>query len=504
MPTAQERDIRDIVRGAGANILGFLVRFGTRLPFIFLAGLLYGAAAFGRYTFVVAIVETIVCLPMLALHRTLFRYLSDAEIVADSQRFYRSVVNAVAVAGAAGVACTVLTVMLAEHLSRWFDVSGAAGPMRLFALTMPMTTVSTVLLAATRYRRIMRYEVYTRSVAEPVTISLGVAACYLLGWIEYGLVAAHLLSIAVGLIASVYYFGRSFSWRECLRQRPRWLEMAELVRYSAPTAVYEFLNIAITRVDVIMLAYFSSDVVVGVYGMAQQFITIPKKLRQAFDPILTPVVSQGLIEDDVPRVGHQLALVTRWILGSQIAVFLLFTFYAERLMGLVGEGFATGGVVLSLLTLGVVINGSLGVNELPLMYRRPMFNPVHTGAMMLLHIGICALLIPRFAGEGAAAATVITFAVMNVLRLVAVKRLLGVWTVRGFVAKPVIAGAATAVVLILLGRLVPPTAWGGVAIGTVALLSCYALALNLLGLEPEEETRVRRLLGASADTPNPR
>ncbi len=492
--TQSDQDIRDIVRGTGANMLGFFARFGSRVPFIFLAGLLYGAAAFGRYVLVVAIIETIACLPVLALNRTLFRFLSEAEARGDRAALQRTVMSGVVIAGAAGAAAAGLVMLAADALAAAFRSPDAGQMLRLLALTLPLTTISTVLLAATRHRRIMRYEIFTRNIVEPLTLSVAVAALYFLGHRETGLVTAHIVALAVGFGFAVWYFSRVFSLKECLAAGIDRPQIAAVVRFSTPTALYDFLNVAILRVDIMLLAYFTTDSVVGVYGMAIQFVTFAKKIRQAFDPILTPVVSQGLVENDVQRVKHQLTLVSRWVLSAQMVVLLLFAFYAERLLGLVGEAFTEGALTLAILCLGFAINGCLGVSELPIVFRRPIINPLNSALMLGLNVALNLLLIPKFGAEGAALATVITYTAMNAVRLVVVRYLLGVWMLRGFLLKPLLAGLITALVLAALATQLSPQKWHGVGAGVAALLVSYTSMLLLLGLEPEEASRLGRLV----------
>ncbi|MDH3637365.1 MAG: oligosaccharide flippase family protein, partial [Gammaproteobacteria bacterium] len=345
--TQTDRDIRDIVRGTGANILGFVARFGSRVPFIFLAGLLFGAPAFGRYVLVIAIIETIACLPVLALNRTLFHFLNEAELRADREHFHRTLMSGVVVAAATGLLSAGLVFVAADAIALAFRSPDVGQLLRLLAVTLPMTTVSTVLLAATRHRRIMRYEIYTRNIVEPLTLSIGVAVLYFLDQRESGLVIAHVVSLALGFGFAVYCFAKMFSIKRCLTAGFDFTQINAIARFSAPTAVYDFLNVAILRVDIMLLAYFTTESVVGIYGMAIQFVTFAKKIRQAFDPILTPIVSQGLAENDVARVKHQLTLVSRWVLSAQMAVLLLFAFYAERLLGLVGEAFSDGALTLA-------------------------------------------------------------------------------------------------------------------------------------------------------------
>lgn len=54
---APPADLAALARGGRINFLGFCVRLAARLPFLFIAGRIYGAAALGRFAYAILIVE---------------------------------------------------------------------------------------------------------------------------------------------------------------------------------------------------------------------------------------------------------------------------------------------------------------------------------------------------------------------------------------------------------------------------------------------------------------
>ena len=71
------QDKRDIRRGSTANIFGFLARLCARVPFLVIAGQLYGKATYGEYVPLTAIVETTALLSTFGLKRTIFRFMEE-------------------------------------------------------------------------------------------------------------------------------------------------------------------------------------------------------------------------------------------------------------------------------------------------------------------------------------------------------------------------------------------------------------------------------------------
>jgi hypothetical protein len=50
-------DLAALARGGRINFFGFCLRLAARLPFLFIAGRIYGAAALGRFAYAVLIVH---------------------------------------------------------------------------------------------------------------------------------------------------------------------------------------------------------------------------------------------------------------------------------------------------------------------------------------------------------------------------------------------------------------------------------------------------------------
>ncbi len=49
-------DIAALARGGRTNFFGFLLRLAARLPFLLIAGRIYGAEALGRFAYAILIV----------------------------------------------------------------------------------------------------------------------------------------------------------------------------------------------------------------------------------------------------------------------------------------------------------------------------------------------------------------------------------------------------------------------------------------------------------------
>ena len=56
-------DIAQIAKGGRTNLLGFPLRLMARIPFLFIAGRLYGADSLGRLASALVVIEFVALLP---------------------------------------------------------------------------------------------------------------------------------------------------------------------------------------------------------------------------------------------------------------------------------------------------------------------------------------------------------------------------------------------------------------------------------------------------------
>src|SRR3546814_2375358 len=80
-----------LAKGGRTNFFGFLLRLAARLPFLFIAGRMYGAETLGRFAYAIIVVEFAAQLATLGLKRGLAQQLAreerpDAHVVWDALR----------------------------------------------------------------------------------------------------------------------------------------------------------------------------------------------------------------------------------------------------------------------------------------------------------------------------------------------------------------------------------------------------------------------------------
>ena len=72
-------DIAALAKGGRTNFFGFVIRLLARIPFLFIAGQLYGPSLLGRFAYAVIVVELAAQLATLGLKRGLAQQLSTTD-----------------------------------------------------------------------------------------------------------------------------------------------------------------------------------------------------------------------------------------------------------------------------------------------------------------------------------------------------------------------------------------------------------------------------------------
>ena len=324
--TTAPADIDALARGGRTNIAGFALRLLARIPFLFIAGRLYGPALVGRFAIAVVVVELAALLATLGLKRGLAQALSAQERPAAW-----IVWDALAVAFLVSMVATAILALFPQVM---YPNSSIGGLDRWLPIIIVASAWSDVSLAALAYRHDVQATVNARAIVEPWTISI---AAFLFSFVTLkdGLVLSYVASMVAALIASIVPFVRAYGlprgWT------PQLAPLYRLASANAPLAGADALEWGSRNVDRFILGLLFAPKIVGIYYMAQQISSLPQKLKTSFDPILGPVVTAALARGDRAAVARQVRQVAFWIIAAQGCLALMGSIPAPRSWGSSGR-----------------------------------------------------------------------------------------------------------------------------------------------------------------------
>lgn len=488
-PRTQGDDIQALAKGGRTNVLGFVLRLGARVPFLFVAGRLYGAAAVGRFALAVVVVELAALAATLGMKRGLAQALARTDRPHAHVAWDALIVALIASLAASGVLFAFPEVMFPKGTPIGFE---AWLPGIVFAIAW-----SDLSLAALAYRDNVRATVTARAIIEPWTISI---AATLLWFVMPGdgLVIAYALSMLAAMIASIAPFIREYGLP--VGWRPDFGQIIALARRNVPLAGADATEWATRNVDRFILGQLFPPAVVGIYYMAQQIASLPGRLKTSFDPILGPVIARSLARGDRAGIAKQVRQVAFWIMVPQACLALMGSIPGEAVMGVVGPQFVPGALSLGFLLTAEVIATMGAVSESALVYVARHWNLMVSLAMLGVQVavslafiaGVKALGLPIAAqAAGPAAALCLSVAITSIIK----SRLLGALLkapISGW-RWPLIGAAGVAGLVGYAFTLLPHRLeWAELTFGLPAIIVTYFSVLWRWGFEPEDKALFRR------------
>lgn len=418
-------DSRDIARGTIANALGTAASMSVFVFYLLLARF-YGAAEVGLYLLGWTTVDLASKLGILGLDRAILSKVASRHAAGDTEGVYRLLLQALVIGGLASfVVLAGLLAVTGGLVTTFYHKPELLAPLRVMAWGLPFWTCSAIFIHVTRAFRIMRYEIIAKRVAEPLALLAFSLVAYWAGLGPAGLAHSFVASTAVGALLSVVFVHRELPLQGLSRVPLDRRELSGLFRYSMPIGFYDLLNQLMQRVDLFLIGRYLPTAAAGVYGLVQETAFTFKKVRQAFDPILIPVVAVAHATNDRANLQTQYDFVTRWVLLLNCALVGVALFAGPLILSLFGESFVKGSTAFVLLAFAVLINSSFGIAELFILVDRPALNVANSLAAALCSIALNLWMVPRFGIVGAAGACVIVYVGMNALRMVEVKHLYG-------------------------------------------------------------------------------
>ncbi|QIK79990.1 oligosaccharide flippase family protein [Sphingomonas piscis] len=474
-----------LARGGRINFFGFILRLLARLPFLFIAGRMYGAEALGRFAYAVLIVEFAAQIATLGLKRGL------AQQLAQTDKAHACIAwDALLVAGIGSVVCMALLILFPQAMFPNSEISGLEWLLPISVIALAWSDIT---LAALAYRHDVGATVRARAIVEPWTISI-----VAFGWAfvskRDGLLVAYALSMVGALIASFIPFLKSYGLPRDWSPDPA--QLWRMARRNLPVAAADAVEWGSRRLDLALLGLFVNPAVVGIYYVAQNVASLPSKLKTSFDPILGPVISRNIEAGNKQAVAKQVRQVGFWVIAAQSAVALALAIPGEAVMGLVGPQFVAGTASLALLLFAEVVASTATVSESALIYCARKRNMMLSFLMILFQILFTVAIIMvlrRFRWEevyltvGPAGGLVLALAVTAVTKALLLRNLLQA-PVSGWRWQLVWAGIAAA--LVGYAATVLPE-WLELGLGIPAILLAFGGMLWWRGFTAEDRELFR-------------
>jgi O-antigen/teichoic acid export membrane protein len=447
--TETEREILGMARGSGLNLVGSTGKHVALLGVTLLLAHLLGSTDVGRYAQATALLAVLETLSLSGVFAALRRFV--AVHVAD--RDHGALRGTVRLGLGLGTTSSVILGVGLYLAAPWladdlFRDPGLLGPVRFVALTLPFATFTNAALAATQGFRTMRPSAFIGLLFEP-TLRLALTGLLLpalgLNGAMIALLAGYVAAAGLSAAALARLLGPA---RERPIYRPR-----ELFGFSTVNWLSTLASTGLLWVDTLLLGVFLSSADVGLYNVATRLITMATFVMPAVNSAFAPRIADLHHRGRTDSLRRVYAVAASWNVRLTVPIFGVLLAFPAELLSLFGRGFATAAMVTVILALGKLVVAATGPCGLMLdMSGRPAWSMASNIGGLVANVLLNLWWIPEYGIVGSAAAWALSLTLVNLVRVLAVWRLMGMLPFDGSSLKGVMAGAGATVAGLLVNR----------------------------------------------------
>lgn len=295
-------------------------------------------------------------------------------------------------------------------------------PLRVLAVLLPFAALSDTLLAATRGYRAMAPTVVVEKLVRPLLQlllllgALGAAAAAGAAIRDGGTTTAVTLAWAVPYLATALLAAR---WLSIVDARSAPAEPAgpeagsddRLARafwmFTGPRAGASLAQLALQRLDVLLVAGFLGFPAAALYTVATRFVVVGQLANAAIATAVEPRLAESLSRGDTAAARQLYQTATGWLVLLAWPLYLSMVGFAPLYLQLFGSRYGTGEAVTVVIVMAVamlVATACGAVDVMLAMAGRTTWNLGNVLLALGINVGLNLLLLPRLGIVGAALA----------------------------------------------------------------------------------------------------
>ncbi len=412
------KDIKKIAKGAGISLIGSGAGRGLFFVSQLIIARCFSVEIFGLYTLGLIVLRIADIISRLGLHSGAMRFVSIYR-KNEPQKLKGILISAFLLSFVGGIVMGGVVYLLASVIAETiFHKSALVELIKAFAICVPFVAPMIVISMAMQGFQTTKYSVLMREIIQPSTNVILVIFFVIFNLKIYWVIYAFALSHAIALVAGFYFIARQFPTIKRKILKPIF-ETKKLLTYSVPLLLSGFLGFFLQWVDIIMLGFMKTSGEVAIYRAASQIPTFFMLALGAINSIYAPSIAEMYHRGQIVRMGNIYKTSTRWVFLLTLPASIIVFFSAGEILSVFGNNYRESGVlVLQTLTVAQFVNCVTGGVAYTLAMtgrqKMEMFNSLTT---IVINIVLCHLLIPKYGSYGAAIATGISIASINLIRM---------------------------------------------------------------------------------------
>jgi O-antigen/teichoic acid export membrane protein len=406
------RHLTHIARGGAIGLVGAAVTAVTGFVLVLIVTNLYDTNSAGRFFTVTSAFMLLASITSLGTETGLGRFMLRYEAQGRQGDIPPTIRAAFRPTLIYSVVVSVVLIIFAGPFADLIGIGGDGGAtaMIVLAITLPLATWQALTLAGTRAFGRMRDTVFVDKIGRPLAQPLLVLLASLVAANLVGLTLAWAVPYVVAAFVSAAMFRRFLARRGTMSHTQPTKSYRELRRdfwrFTWPRSITRISQMAIQRMDIILIAAMRGPHDAAIYTAATRFVALGQFGTQAIQQVLQPKFTALLANKETDSLRDVYQISAAWSMAISWPMYVGVAAAPFVYLGLFGQEYVDDGLAVVLLMAGAqlfaVATGPC--DTLLLMSGRSALSLGNSLAALALDMGLCVLLIPRMGITGAALA----------------------------------------------------------------------------------------------------
>lgn len=491
-PRSIASDLRDIAKGAGISLVGYVIFAVLELVFQLLLAHTLGPAKVGIIGLANSIMAIALVLAMFGFENTIVRFIGIYAGRGDQVRTAGVIVTGLRIVGTASLVTSAIIFGLADLLAmRIYDTPALGSILRILALSLPFAAIMSFLLSVTQGLKRMEYRVAIQKLAVPL-LQIGglIVVVFTVGPSTVGVAYAIAVAFIAGALMAAIGVWRLYPLRG-QGERPT-LVARTMLAFSWPLLLTVIVERIWQETQLQILGAMTASEQVGIYYMGVRITALLTAFLVTFATIFSPIMAELHSRQEQKQLGSLLQTVTKWGFGLCLPVFLFLFIFSEEVMLVLGPQFAAGSGVLRILAVSQLLHVGAGpVGWLLIMSGHPFLSLFNSLLILGINSTLAFLLIPNHGILGAATSFALSMLLVSTLKLIEVYAILHIQPFNLNYLKPIAAGIFSVITTTGFGFIVSDLPLPGrTALSASFLVVMYVSALVFLKLDEDDKVIV--------------
>ena len=383
------------------------------------------------------------------------RYIAYFRGKGDNNKVTGVISSSIQLSVIASLVCFSIFFLSSDFLAELFHLQQSS-VLKIFAIAVPFFVAIEILASIFRGFDRVHEKAYFRDILMNVLKVLFIVSVIALGYSFLEMIYAYILSIVIASIAFIIYAIKKLPIVTVKSTSAETDPVRkELLLFSLPLLATNALSMIIIRMDTLMLGYFKTVDVVGLYNAAHPIAQLIEIFLLSLVFIYVPITSQLYAKNLIEEMRRNYAILTKWIVSATLPFFLVILLFPEAMLNvLFSSAYAQASAALALRILGVgmFIHVFLGPNAATLIViGRTKLNLMDNMIGAITNVSLNLLLIPPLGIIGAAIASAISLALINALKSAQIFRIHRIHPFAWNYLKPVMtSGALISIIYVLV------------------------------------------------------